>query len=94
LGGRDHEVLDVHDRCFGIDDPEVGDRVDARGNVVLGDYFLGRDVERDRPEVDLDNPIDDRNQEDDPGSFRRIEQPAEAEDDAALVLAEDSDEHD
>jgi hypothetical protein len=93
LGGRGHEVLDVHDRGLGIDDAEVGDRVDARGDVVLRDHFLRRDVEGDGAEVDLDDPVDDRDQEDDPGAFRRLEQPAEAEDDAAFVLAEDSDEH-
>ena len=73
LRGRDDEVLDLDDRRFGVDDAEVGDGVDTGGNVVLGDDFLGRDVERDRAQVDLDDPVDDRDQEDDAGAFRRLE---------------------
>src|SRR4029077_6702982 len=38
---------------------------------------------------DLDEPVDDRDQEDDAGSLRRVEQAAQPEDDAALGLAED-----
>ena len=91
LRGRNDEVLDLDDRRFRVDDPEVGDGVDAGGNVVLGDDLLWGDVERDRAQVDLDDPVDDRDQEDDAGAFR-VEQAAESEDDAALVLAEDADE--
>jgi hypothetical protein len=74
-----------------VDDPEVGDCVDARRNVVLGDHFLRRDVERDRPQIDLDDPVDDRDQERDARPLR-VEQTPEPEDDPALILAEDSDE--
>ena len=91
LRGGDHEVLELHDRRFRVDDPEVGDGVDTRRNVVLRDHFLGRDVECDRAQVDLDDPVDDRNQERDAWAFRFEEAP-EAEDHAALVLTEDSEE--
>ena len=53
LRGRDHEVLDLHDRVLRVDDPEVGDRVHAHRDVVLRDHLLRRDVQRDRPQVDL-----------------------------------------
>ncbi len=91
LRRRDHEVLDLDDRRFGVDDPEVGDGVDAGGDVVLGDDLLRWDVERDRAQVDLDDPVDDRDQEDDAGASR-LEQASESEQNAAFVLAEDSDE--
>ena len=60
LGGRDHVVLDLDDRVLRVDDLEVGDRVDPHRDVVLGDDLLRRDVERDRPEVDLHELVDDR----------------------------------
>src|SRR5205823_5055223 len=60
-------------------------------NVVLGDHLLRRDLECNRAQVDLDDPVDDGDQEGDAGAFR-VEEPSEPEDDAALVLTEDSDE--
>ena len=91
LRGRDHEVLDLHDRGLRVDDPEVGDRVHAHRDVVLGDDLLRRHVQRDRPQVDLDHPVDDRDQQEDARALRLRQQAAEAEDDAALVLARDLD---
>ena len=94
LRRRDHEVLDLHDRVLRLDDPEVGDRVHAHRDVVLGDDLLRRDVQRDRPQVDLDHPVDDRDQEEEARALRLAEQPAEPEDDPALVLAGDLDRRD
>ncbi len=91
LERRGHEVLDLHDRVLRLDDPEVGDRVHARRHVVLRDHFLRRDVQRDRAQVDLDHPVDDRDQQEEPRPLRRRQQAAEPEDDAALVLARDLD---
>src|SRR5207247_2204467 len=48
--------------------------------------LLRRDVQRDRPQVDLHHPVDDRDQEEEARAFGLREQPPEAEDDAALVL--------
>ena len=52
LRGGDEEVFDLDDRFLGVDDAEVGDRVDAGRDVVAGDHLLRRDVEGDRPQVD------------------------------------------
>ena len=79
---------------FGVDDPEVRDRVHAHRHVVLGDDLLRRDVERDRAQVDPHHPVDDRNQEEEAGPLRLGQQPAEPEDDAPLVLARDLDRRD
>ncbi len=91
LRRRDHVVLDLHDRGLRLDDPEVGDGVDAHRDVVLRDHLLRRDVERHRPQVDLHHPVDERDEEEEARALRLGEQPAEPEDDAALVLARDLD---
>ncbi len=62
-----------------------------RRDVVLGDDVLGRDVEGDRPQVDLHELVDDRDLPDEPGATRRVEQPAEAKEDRPLILPEDPD---
>ena len=69
LRGRDHVVLDLNDRVVRLDDPEVGDRIHTDRDVVLRDHLLRRDVERHRAQVDLDHPVDDRDQEEEPGPF-------------------------
>ena len=89
LRRRDHEVLDLDDRARRLDDPEVRDRVHPNRHVVLGDHLLWRHVERHRPQVDPHHLVDDRDQEEEARSLGRSQQPAEAEDDAALVLARD-----
>ena len=91
LRRRDHEVLDLHDRLLGVDDPEVGDRVHADRDVVLRDHLLRRDVQRHRPQVDADHLVDDRDQQEEARALRRRLQPAEPEDDAPLVLARHAD---
>ena len=89
LGCRVHVVLDLHDRGFRLDDPEVRNGVDANGHVVLGDHFLRRDVQRHRAELDLLHLVHERDQEEQAGPLGLGQKPAEAEDDAALVLARD-----
>ena len=83
-------VLNFGDRPVGVDDPEVTDRVDARGHVVAGDHFLGRDVERDRAQVHADHAVDDRDEQDQARPLQRHQTP-EPEDDPALVLTKDAD---
>src|SRR5581483_9451112 len=75
-------------------DPEVRDGVHAHRHVVLRDHLLRRDVQRDRAQVDAHHPVDDRDQEDQPRPLRLREQPAEPEDDSALVLAQHLDRRD
>ena len=77
LRGRGHVVLDLNDRGLRLDDAEVRDGVHAHGHVVAGDHVLRRHVERDRPQVDLDHLVDDRDQDEDARPLRMSEQPAE-----------------
>ena len=87
LRGRGHVVLDLDDRRLRLHDPEVRDGVHTHGDVVLRDHLLRRDVQRHGTEVDLDHPVDDRDQQEEPGALRLRQQPAEPEHDRTLVLA-------
>ena len=89
LGRRDHVVLDLDDRRLRVDDPEVGDGVDAHRHVVLRDHLLRRDLQGDRAQVDPDHPVDDRDQDEEAGALGLGQEPAEPEDDSPLVLARD-----
>ena len=71
LRRRDHVVLDLDDRVLRLDDAEVGDGVHPHGHVVLRDHLLRRDVQRDRAQVDLDHPVDDRDQEEEARALGR-----------------------
>src|SRR3989442_4329141 len=59
--------------------------------LFRSDDLLGRDVERDRAQVDLDHSVDDGNQQEEAGPLRLRQEPPEPEDDPALVLARDLD---
>ena len=89
LGGAG-EVLDLDDGVDGVDDAVEDDEVDRDRRVVLRDPGLPRDLQVLLAQVDEHRPVDHRDQEDDPGSLRP-DHAAEAEDDVALVLADDAD---
>ena len=88
--GRAAVVDHRDDGAARLDHAEVGDGVDLDGDVVAGDRLLGRDVQGDDAQIDLDHPLDLRDQQDQPGASRS-DQPPQAEDDAALVLLDDLD---
>ena len=91
LGGGVEVILDVDDALERVDDPEVEDGVDLHRDVVLGDDVLGRDVHRDEPQADLHDAVDRGEDQDDPGALGLGQDPAEPEDDPALVLPQDLD---
>ena len=62
-------VLHLDDAPVGIDHPEVDDGVYPRGDVVAGYDVLGWDVHGYGPEVDLDHPVDERQEEEEPRSL-------------------------
>src|SRR4051812_46345201 len=90
LRRRGAVALDLDDRPDRVDDLEVRDRVDLRRDVVAGDEVLRGDVERDRAQVDAHHAVDAGDELDDARPLL-AEQAAEAEDDRALVLAQDAD---
>jgi hypothetical protein len=83
-------ALDGDYRLVRGDHVEVADGVDAGGDVVARDHVLRGDVEGDRAQVNADHAVDDRYQQDQSGPLL-ADQAAEAEDDAALVLAQNAD---
>ena len=87
LGGGLEEALDLHDRVTGIDDVEVGDGRHARGHVVSCDDVPGRDDQRDGAQVDADQRVDDRDEQDQSRALLAY-QAAETEHHAPFVLAQ------
>src|SRR5215510_3056791 len=86
---RGEEIFDLDDRLLGVDHPEEHDRVHLDRHVVARDDVLARHVEDDDPQVDLDHLLDPAHDEHQPGPLD-LPEPAEHEDDAALVLAQDA----
>src|SRR5215212_3000291 len=92
LGGRLHEILDLDDALVGIHHPEVDDGGNAGRHVVARYDVLRGHVHRDRPQVHLDHPVHERDEEEEPGAFGPVAiNPPEAEHDPPLVLLEDLD---
>ena len=85
LRGGDRVGLHLGDGQGRVDDPEVGDGIHPGRHVVAGDDLLRRDGERDRAQVDPDQPVHERHQEHQPGPGDGP-QPPQPEADAALVL--------
>ena len=57
------EVGDLDDALERVGDPPVDQEVDVDRGVVPGDRGLARDLDELLAHVDLDRPIDDRDQE-------------------------------
>ena len=74
----------------GVHDPVEDDEVDRDRRVVLGDRGLVRDLQVELAEVDPDALVDERDQQDEPGSLRADRAP-EPEHHQPLVLADDLD---
>jgi hypothetical protein len=90
LGGLVDVVGDLNDGTQGVEDAQGDDGVDLDGDVVACDDVLGWDFEDILPKGDADDLLNGSEDEDQSGSPELLG-PAEAEDDAALVLAEDVD---
>ena len=57
------KFCDVHDAAQRVDDLPVDQEVDVDRRVVLGDRGLARDLDELLAQVDLDRPVDERDQE-------------------------------
>ena len=80
------EVVHAEHGLDRVDHLEVDHGVDLDGDVVLGDHRLRRDVHHLDPQRHLDQPVDDREPEDHPGSLGLGPDVAEAEEHRPLVL--------
>src|SRR3989441_2483145 len=94
-GGRDpdrcpREVLDLHNTLRRLHNLVVDQEVDICRSVVLGDAGLVRDLEVPLSQVYLVDPVDDRNDEDHPGTLR-ADEPTQGENDDPLVFSNNLD---
>ncbi|MGY3073732.1 hypothetical protein ACVWZZ_000103 [Bradyrhizobium sp. LM6.10] len=89
LTGRGHIITDLDDGALGIDDAEVENGIDLDRDVVARNHILGRHDLHHYPEVDLDQLLHDRNEDDEAGPLHPGEAP-EREDNAAFVFPEDA----
>src|SRR5215213_9252957 len=92
LRGRLHEILDLDYALVGIHHPEVDNGGHAGRHVVARYDVLRGHVHRDRPQVYLDHPVHEWDEEEEPWPFSAAAiNPPEAEHDPPLVLFEDLD---
>ena len=62
-------VQNLNYRIFRGHYPEIHHRIHPDGDIVFGDYFLGRDVHGDHAQVDLYHAVDKRNNEKQAGAL-------------------------
>ena len=91
LRGLVDVVRDLDYGAGGVEDAQRDDGVDLDGDVVAGDDVLRRNLEHFLPQGDANHLIEWAEDEDDAGAFGLRQDPAEAEDDAALIFAENLD---
>jgi hypothetical protein len=89
LRGRFEEVGDLDHRPLRIDDAEIKHGIDLDRHVVAGDHVLAGHVHGDHPQIDTDDLLDERDDDDQPRPLD-LPETAEHEDDAALVFEQDA----
>src|SRR5215211_7917076 len=84
-------VFDLDHALVGVDYSEVDHGVDPGGDVIAGYDVLGRDVHGHGPQIDLDHPVDQRKEDEEPWTLGSSLDPTEPKDHTPLVLLEDLD---
>ena len=79
-------VLDLEDALVGVHHPEVDDGGHSGGDVVAGDDLLRRHLHGDGPQVYLDHPVHDRQEDEEPRSLGPSLYPTDPKDHTPLVL--------
>src|SRR5262245_54307533 len=82
-------MLDLDDRLLRIDHAEIDHRTDTNRDVVARDHVLWRHVEHAGAQIDADHLLDDRNDDHEAGALH-LPEPAQHEDDGALILPQDT----
>ncbi|EKD33755.1 MAG: 23S rRNA methylase [uncultured bacterium] len=85
LIGRIEEMLDLDDRLFRIDHPEIEHRIDPHRDVIPGDHILGRDIQGHHPQIDPEGALNTGHDNSQAGHFHPLK-PAEKEDHQSLIL--------
>src|SRR5215217_9342285 len=86
LAGGQDVVLYLYDALVGVHHPEVDHRGYAGGDIVASDEVLGRNIQGDGPQFDLNHLVHQRDQDEEARSFGSPLHPTEPEDDPPLVL--------
>ncbi len=84
-------VLDARHRLIGAQHFPVHHRIHFQGDVVAGDDVLRRDFQRLLAQVHAHHAVQRGEDQDNARAFRIFQEAAQAEDHAALVLAQDLD---
>src|SRR5450631_3169049 len=88
LGGLIDVVRDLNYGAGGIKDAQGDDGVDLDCHVIASDDVLGRNLEDLLPEGDANHGIEWAEYKDEAGSLGLRQDPAQAEDNAALIFPE------
>ena len=88
LAGGLEWIRNLDDRLVGFDDTEINDCVHLDRDVVTRDHVLGRHVEHDHAQVDLDHALHEWHEQDQARALHAREA-AEREDHAALIFIQD-----
>src|SRR5829696_7234472 len=86
LAGGEDVVLHLEDALVGVHNPEVDDSGHTGGNVVAGDDLLGRHLHGDGPQVYLDHPVHERQEDEKPRPLGPTLYPTDPKDHTPLVL--------
>ncbi len=86
--GGGQVLLDLNDRLFRVDDPEIEHRIDLHRHVVMRDHVLRRNLDHLDSKVHANHFLNERDQDHEAGPLHPVET-TEGEDDGALVLAQD-----
>ena len=61
LRGSPDVVQDLNYRSLRVNHPEIHNGIYPDGNIVPGDYLLGRYIHRHHPQVNLRHPVNEGN---------------------------------
>src|SRR5829696_3923445 len=86
LAGREDVVLYLQDALVGVNHPEVDHRGHSGGNVVAGYDLLGGHLHGYGPQVYLDHPVHERQEDEEPRSLGSSLYPTDPKDHTPLVL--------
>src|SRR5215203_2004854 len=86
LAGREDVVLYLQDALVGVDHPEVDHRGHSGGNVVAGYDLLGGHLHGYGPQVYLDHPVHERQEDEEPRPLGTSLYPTDPKDHTQLVL--------
>ena len=90
LGDSIGKITDFEDGIFGFFNLEVNNTVDTNGNIIFGDNALLGNINGVDPDIDFDDPLENRN-DDFKAGIESVGVGAEGQDDTAFILIDNND---